>query len=198
MEECSKCKSKEIKTDKFFKYHDVYRCIDCEYWTYERHEECCREPFKIIVIDRKNHDLYFIREQCFNCGGCRNKQKPLSSKIYGDQIREELNTIRESEYWDDYQDEKSILASLKKEYRFYNSPSYKYYMYLSSPEWKAKRKLVFERDNNVCRVCEKSNASEVHHLTYENVFNEALEDLISICHECHKGIHQPPSFNNLK
>ena len=31
---------------------------------------------------------------------------------------------------------------------------------------------------------------EIHHLTYENVYNEKLEDLATLCHDCHTMIHE--------
>ena len=49
--------------------------------------------------------------------------------------------------------------------------------------------MVLTRDENKCQKCKTKNADEVHHLTYENLFKEKLEDLISVCHDCHKKIH---------
>lgn len=190
MKTCNKCKGNKISTTSFFHHHDIFTCLDCNYWTYSPIDECCRNPYKIIVIDRKNHDLYFIREQCMECGGCINKSKPLSSKKYGEQIRGELSEIREEEWWERVRDEKKILADLKKEYRYYNSPWYKYYEYRSSNNWKEKRKLIFERDNKTCQICKIDTATEVHHLSYQNIFNEPLEDLVAICFNCHRKEHQ--------
>lgn len=197
MTTCDKCKGNNISIEKYFKFHDIYNCQDCNYWTYQPIEDCCRDPFKIIVIDRKDHDLYFIREQCLHCGGCINKSKPLSSKKFGDQIRGELSESREKERYDNYYDEKDTIANMKKEYRYYNSPWYKYYAYLGSDTWKQKRKLVFERDNNLCQICKKETATEVHHLTYQNIYNEPIEDLIAICYECHKKKHVKLSIDEI-
>jgi len=44
------------------------------------------------------------------------------------------------------------------------------------------------RDNHMCQYC-GGEATEVHHLTYENIGNEPLEDLIAICRLCHKDQH---------
>src|SRR4051812_46653240 len=56
-----------------------------------------------------------------------------------------------------------------------------YANYLDSPEWKAKREAVKRRCNNICERCRKYLVDEVHHLTYERLFNELLEDLQGLC-----------------
>lgn len=64
----------------------------------------------------------------------------------------------------------------------------KYNEYLSSPQWRARRRLVLARDNYTCQACLLAPADEVHHLTYAHVFNEPLFDLISICRRCHETV----------
>lgn len=63
-----------------------------------------------------------------------------------------------------------------------------YNEYLDSEKWKAKRERVLQRDDWMCQACLKRQADEVHHLTYEHVFNEPLFDLISICSVCHRKL----------
>jgi hypothetical protein len=53
--------------------------------------------------------------------------------------------------------------------------------YLKSKEWKAKRKAVKERCQNICERCHKYSVDGVHHLTYERLYNERLEDLQGLC-----------------
>jgi 5-methylcytosine-specific restriction endonuclease McrA len=197
METCTKCNGKNITIEKHYQFHNIYNCQDCPNWTYGFTKECCRDPFKIIVIDRKDHFLYFIREQCTHCGGCLNKSKPLSSKKYLSEIRGEFCQHREKEWKDNQQNEGYILSNLKKEHNHFNSPWYKYNQYLSSNIWKEKRKLIFDRDNNICQICKTEPSSEVHHLTYQNVYNEPLEDLIAICSPCHRKKHDKPTLNEL-
>jgi 5-methylcytosine-specific restriction endonuclease McrA len=64
-----------------------------------------------------------------------------------------------------------------------------YNEYLLSPEWYARRLAVLKRDGNKCRACQ-DDASQVHHLTYERVGKEPLEDLVAICDGCHERLHQ--------
>tara|TARA_R110002049_G_C9025379_1_gene551637 strand:- start:404 stop:994 length:591 start_codon:yes stop_codon:yes gene_type:complete len=196
MEECEKCESKNINLITDYDYHNIYECQDCQFWLYEKLNDCCRDPFKIVVIDRKNYSLYFIREQCFNCGGCINKRKPLSSKKYSQLIKGALNIERDEEYKSILSSEKNLLFELKKEHSRYNSRQAKYHRYLQTKEWKTIRNKVLKRDNSICKICNENKADDVHHKTYENVFNEKLEDLVSVCRKCHSEIHFP-SLSNL-
>ena len=63
-----------------------------------------------------------------------------------------------------------------------------YPKYLGSAVWQAKRERVLRRDNWTCQECNHV-AQEVHHLTYENIGNEAMADLVSLCHRCHRRLH---------
>jgi 5-methylcytosine-specific restriction endonuclease McrA len=68
----------------------------------------------------------------------------------------------------------------------------KYNAYLQSPQWRAKRLKVLERDNYWCKACNEAEAVQVHHKTYEHVFDEPLFDLESVCLECHEKLHKKP------
>lgn len=61
----------------------------------------------------------------------------------------------------------------------------KYNAYLCSPDWRAIRSAVLKRDGGVCQACLERQAGEVHHLTYDHVFNEPLFDLVAVCKPCH-------------
>lgn len=60
-----------------------------------------------------------------------------------------------------------------------------YLGYIRSPAWRKKADARMKRDNGICQVCGRQ-ATEVHHLTYMNFRNEGMEDLVSLCHECHR------------
>jgi hypothetical protein len=70
----------------------------------------------------------------------------------------------------------------KKPKNYYNE------VYLKSIEWANKRNEVLKRDNNKC-VCCTNEATQVHHITYINVYQEKLPQLISVCKDCHTKIH---------
>lgn len=61
-------------------------------------------------------------------------------------------------------------------------------LYLQSEKWKALRGQVLQRDGFMCVRCAAA-AEQVHHLTYERWQNEELNDLVSLCRECHEKEH---------
>ena len=68
----------------------------------------------------------------------------------------------------------------------------KYKKYLSSKTWaNIKIELILHR-GPFCQVCRKKKHPlklDVHHLTYENIFNENPEDLMLLCKVCHQVEH---------
>lgn len=59
-----------------------------------------------------------------------------------------------------------------------------YKRYIHSAEWRRKANERLALDKHTCRVCGKP-AAEVHHLTYDRFRNEQMDDLVSLCHQCH-------------
>jgi hypothetical protein len=64
-----------------------------------------------------------------------------------------------------------------------------YHNYLKSPEWKAFRKLAFEHYGRKCSECDRTKTLQIHHKTYDNIFNEKLEDVVVLCEYHHKKVH---------
>jgi hypothetical protein len=62
-------------------------------------------------------------------------------------------------------------------------------VYLASPEWRLKRKLVLDRCAYVCEGCGRQSAIEVHHRTYRFWKDEPLYDLVGLCRACHARLH---------
>lgn len=61
--------------------------------------------------------------------------------------------------------------------------------YLNSREWREKADRIRKRDGRTCCVCGAANVPlEVHHLTYDRLFDERDDDLLTVCHDCHEGI----------
>lgn len=61
----------------------------------------------------------------------------------------------------------------------------KYQRYLASREWAVRREAVRRRAYGHCERCEVLPMVAVHHLTYEHIYHEPLEDLQAICEPCH-------------
>lgn len=77
-----------------------------------------------------------------------------------------------------------------------------YQQYLRSPQWREKRDAVLKRAGGKCEECTREYkirgkwngymvwpVQEVHHLTYERVGNENLDDLIGLCKRHHHAEH---------
>lgn len=61
--------------------------------------------------------------------------------------------------------------------------------YLESDEWKARRDYRLKKDGYRCAICGTGKNLQVHHITYERVKNELIDDLVTVCESCHNGIH---------
>jgi len=70
--------------------------------------------------------------------------------------------------------------------------------WINHPEWKHLRNIRLLRDNFECQQmtgrwgksqCKSKDRLEVHHLTYERMTHERIDDLITVCHKCHSKIH---------
>ncbi len=63
--------------------------------------------------------------------------------------------------------------------------------YLSTPKWQRKREAIMRRAGHHCEGCGVylGERGQVHHLSYENWKNEFLFELIYLCKECHRRIH---------
>lgn len=53
-----------------------------------------------------------------------------------------------------------------------------------------KKRDSIRRKRKKCEVCQSKEDLHVHHLTYENLYNEKDEDLILVCKSCHFSIHK--------
>jgi 5-methylcytosine-specific restriction endonuclease McrA len=73
----------------------------------------------------------------------------------------------------------------------------KYKQYLQSDKWKAISKRRYEIDGYRCCMCgctgTPANRLEIHHLSYRYLYyeeNRVYEDLVTLCHICHKQLHK--------
>lgn len=60
-----------------------------------------------------------------------------------------------------------------------------YRKYLRSDEWQQKRQERLQKDGFRCRNCGAVVGLEVHHKNYDNFGAESIEDLATLCKECH-------------
>jgi len=61
-------------------------------------------------------------------------------------------------------------------------------LYLASPEWRIRHGECLGR-HAWCQRCHRYRASQAHHVTYARRFHERPDDLLALCHECHRRTH---------
>lgn len=64
-----------------------------------------------------------------------------------------------------------------------------YTLYLQSPEWAAVRRRKLAEVSR-CEACGGDERLEAHHLTYDRLGYERMEDLEVLCHWCHMLEHR--------
>jgi 5-methylcytosine-specific restriction endonuclease McrA len=68
----------------------------------------------------------------------------------------------------------------------------KYYQYIKSKEWFELKIDILNTRGCYCEKCKKKKypaALQLHHLTYDRLFNEEPQDLMLVCKKCHMGEH---------
>jgi len=64
--------------------------------------------------------------------------------------------------------------------------------YLKSTAWKFNTAKVaaLARDEFKCAMCDDDYKIEVHHIHYYNLGNESQDQLVTLCHACHRYTHK--------
>ena len=68
-----------------------------------------------------------------------------------------------------------------------------YRKYLKSKPWYALRRIALKRDNHRCVRCGYIGNLQVHHTDYSGIyenFNFSIDQLESICYDCHRDVHK--------
>jgi len=65
----------------------------------------------------------------------------------------------------------------------------RYLEYLRSPQWREKAEAAKLAAGGKCQLCSSSAGLNVHHRTYDRLFNEHPSDLICLCRQCHRRHH---------
>lgn len=64
-----------------------------------------------------------------------------------------------------------------------------YRQFLKTDYWRKTRDAALARGHNECAICASKTNLDVHHRTYERRGCERPEDLIVLCHNCHRLFH---------
>jgi hypothetical protein len=73
-----------------------------------------------------------------------------------------------------------------------------YHQYLASREWALLKNAVRERSGGICERCKQGPYQQTHHLTYERLGCERLEDLQALCWYCHEYLSAVSAFDPLQ
>jgi hypothetical protein len=144
--------------------------------------ECLSHNMQFVKFTRQD-GIQNLRRQCFCCGELSMDLKKSLVENFDD-VQEFNNDLRylKDEFY------KQVIMGLHK---IKNDEAWdKYNEYLNSEKWKLKRKKVLERDNYLCQACLTNRAEQIHHLTYNNIYDEPLYELLSVCKRCHMKIEQ--------
>lgn len=76
----------------------------------------------------------------------------------------------------------------KQRARFERHEAYR--EYLRSETWQKKRSQRLAMDGFKCQMCGSGKNLHVHHITYEHFSAEPIHDLITVCDNCHRKIHE--------
>jgi hypothetical protein len=63
-------------------------------------------------------------------------------------------------------------------------PRVDYYAYIASREWGVRKRKIRDRNGGRCERCGGPQEA-VHHLTYEHLGDEPLDELLAVCRRCH-------------
>lgn len=77
---------------------------------------------------------------------------------------------------------------------YYKKAAIDYYQYLRTKTWREKANERLKRDGYQCVLCGSAKNLSVHHITYENIGFEKMDDLISVCKGCHEKLHEHDSI----
>ena len=68
-----------------------------------------------------------------------------------------------------------------------------YVDHLMSEKWKQTKLTRLLIDDFKCQQCGKpitAETSHCHHITYQNLGDEGIKDVVSVCQQCHNDIHE--------
>lgn len=145
----------------------------------------CSRCFKIIS---KRVGIKKVQELSQFLNVAEGSIKPEHAKPRNTDGYQKLRTA----YWN-YWREKNQEVLRQSNLSFFeqtNGVELDYQEYLEGPEWQRIRDKVLARANNVCEGCLEAPATQVHHATYDNIYDELAFQLLAVCRSCHEKVHK--------
>jgi len=150
----------------------------------------------------KSEDGYFTFHQCSTCGCII---EGTTEEYQNEEIDIPTLDCEKQEAYEEYM--RCVQFKNKNGYQPKMNSSCKSYIdnlwhdwynqYLQTNEWKERRQSVIKRENGLCQGCQNAPIEEIHHLTYKCVGIEPLFQLVGLCSECHKLIHDITDIRKL-
>ena len=149
--------------------------------------DCKHSETKISRVTLANHSFQ-IRQVCQLCGGrvglaVKKSEAPANCPDDDGSKEREFLSAREAALHEIYQ------RHIQKQKAAGTGYQEKYAIHLRSETWASKRALVLKRSGGMCEGCLQESANQIHHLTYQHVFNELLFELVALCDSCHDIAH---------
>jgi hypothetical protein len=135
-----------------------------------------------------NGKKQFVR-QCIRCGqkssALKHAELTQADMDAALPVDDELQRNWWQQRADRYQElrDKAVADEKEEWQRWYDA-------YLQTPKWKAKSRRILQRDP-ICQACLMRPSVQAHHLSYKHVGDEPLFDLVGVCLECHRKLHDP-------
>ncbi len=147
----------------------------------------CQHPQTELRDYRTSNGGWQRKDQCLICGSSASQAKPRDKNSSVPEWDARLSTLWETQCNARRRKIEDMLIERTANWETEGYPLYE--DYLKSDAWKRKRSLVLARDKQTCQSCLEQPATEVHHLTYDQIFEEYLFDLVSVCRKCHERLH---------
>lgn len=64
-----------------------------------------------------------------------------------------------------------------------------YHHYINSEDWAERKNRYYSKYKKECACCKSVENVHLHHRTYKRLGNEFDMDLVPLCEEHHKGVH---------
>lgn len=186
---CRKCESENLIDFRCGRFIGYY-CNDC-FFPESLYHQCCKNQDVIFVRVEQGNGLV-QRTACKNCKSIfgANIKKDKDFHKYPLVTKEKLSLLRadDEKNRDDFN---NFILNKHRQHEDLKKDTWSrnYSRYLATGDWQLKRHQVLKRDNYICQGCLTNKATEVHHLTYDNVTDELLFQLVSVCRNCHDKIH---------
>jgi 5-methylcytosine-specific restriction endonuclease McrA len=123
----------------------------------------------------------------------RENGKPKSKKA----LNEEEIKFRKDYYESKYKEKLKKIKEERKANKLtkaqWEERQVKRKAYMRTPQWLKLKQDVLDFQNQRCGHCKvivDLSTTDLHHMTYERLFNEEITDMKALCKKCHHNYHQ--------